>query len=75
MLQNPFLCRLFFSVLGLVKLAVDAAVSEKLGVGSLLDNASVFYDEDFVGGQDGGKTVGDQDAGPGADQGIDGFLD
>ena len=43
-------------------------------MGALLDNSPALDDEDLVGCQDGGKPVGDQDAGPGADQGIDGLL-
>src|SRR6266851_2711570 len=47
--------------LAVVKVGVQAAAGEQLGVGALPREPALIEDEDLVGGQDGGQPVGDDD--------------
>ena len=46
-----------------MELLVGAIVLEKLGVGALLDDAAMVHDDDEIGIDDGGETMGDGDDG------------
>ena len=57
-----------------VEIVIVATLCDQFSVGALFQYASVLNDQDAVGATNGGKTVGDNKAGPALECGGDGFL-
>ena len=69
------ICRGRFAELGVIQFGIDAAGLDQLRVASPFHDHAAADDQDFIRRQNGGQAVGDQDTGPGLDQGLDGLLD
>ena len=61
--------------LGLIQLLIDAAGIDQIRMASPFHNASVLDDQYLVRRENGGETMGNQNAGVAADNRIDGLLD
>ena len=62
------------SELALVELGVEALLPEQAFVGSLLYDMAVTHDENHIRLLDGGKTMGDDEAGSALHHGVKGLL-
>ena len=69
------ICRGRFAELGVIQFGIDAAGLDQLRVASPFHDHAAADDQDLIRRQNGGQAVGDQDTGPGLDQGLDGLLD
>ena len=68
-------CRGRFAELGVIQLGIDAAGLDQFRVAAPFHDYASADDQDLIRRQDGGQAVGDQDTGPGLDQGFNGLLD
>ena len=65
----------FLGELLAVQPRVDPALGDQLGMRPALDDPAALVDEDPVGAQDRGQSVGDGDRGPALHQALEGGLD
>lgn len=64
-----------FDKLAVVEILVESAFCHQFFMGSLLDDASVFHDKDFVCISDRGQTMCNDEAGTTFHQAVKCFLD